>query len=375
MLASLFTGHTLIAGSAFLGLLFAAFQLSKVMKIKLKLTGSSSTGGPGYGSLLANEAGMDDTESKEKQLLFIYQAISDGADSFLHAEYRLCAIFLVAFSVILCVSVSVTKQGFVGSEGLLTSLAFLLGGATSIACGYIGMRVAVYSNARTTVAACAPGPAGWTGAFNTAFRAGSVMGFCTSGMALLTLYGLCSLLAMHFTLKEASALFDCVAGFGLGASSVALFGRVGGGIYTKAADVGADLAGKVVEDLPEDDPRNPAVIADNVGDNVGDVAGMGSDLFGSFAEASCAALVIGASSPQLVAAGWHALMFPLHISAAGILVCMVTTVVATDFMPVMKPMRQPPHRPMIVQAKTSSGVAVTLTPPARSMSKLFGRYM
>merc|ERR1719498_1922828 len=111
--------------------------------------------------------------------------------------------------------------------------------------------------------------------------------------------------------EQCKLMFECVSGFGLGGSSIALFGRVGGGIYTKAADVGADLAGKVVENIPEDDPRNPATIADNVGDNVGDVAGMGSDLFGSFAEASCAALVVSASSQQLVQAGWAALMFPL----------------------------------------------------------------
>merc|ERR1719482_2330962 len=117
---------------------------------------------------------------------------------------------------------------------------------------------------------------------------------------------------------------ECLAGFGLGGSCIALFGRVGGGIYTKATDVGADLAGKVVENLPEDDPRNPAVIADNVGDNVGDVAGMGSDLFGSFGEATCAALVIAAQSHDLVSAGWDTLIFPLYISAAGIPVCLIT---------------------------------------------------
>ena len=105
---------------------------------------------------------------------------------------------------------------------------------------------------------------------------------------------------------------------------------------TKAADVGADLAGKVVEDLPEDDPHNPGTIADNVGDNVGDVAGMGSDLFGSFGEATCAALLVGASSPALVAAGWGALMFPLTINGAGIIVCLITNFFATDFMPVKK---------------------------------------
>ena len=129
-------------------------------------------------------------------------------------------------------------------------------------------------------------------------------------------------------------LFECIAGFGLGGSAIAMFGRVGGGIYTKAADVGADLAGKVVAGIPEDDPRNPATIADNVGDNVGDVAGMGSDLFGSFAEATCAALVIAAQSHDLVSAGWDTLVFPLYISSVGILVCGAVSFVATDFYPV-----------------------------------------
>jgi len=138
----------------------------------------------------------------------------------------------------------------------------------------------------------------------------------------------------HF--ESDAELMDVIAGFGLGGSTIALFGRVGGGIYTKAADVGADLAGKVVEDLPEDDPHNPGTIADNVGDNVGDVAGMGSDLFGSFGEASCAALIVGASSPGIVAAGWGALTYPLTINGAGIIVCLFTNFVATDIMPVKK---------------------------------------
>merc|ERR1719148_267389 len=118
---------------------------------------------------------------------------------------------------------------------------------------------------------------------------------------------------------DTSALFEAIAGYGLGGSSVALFGRVGGGIYTKAADVGADLVGKVENDLEEDDIRNPAVIADNVGDNVGDIAGMGADLFGSFAEASCAALVLAAATPDL-AVNWASLMYPVLISSTGIVV-------------------------------------------------------
>lgn len=121
-----------------------------------------------------------------------------------------------------------------------------------------------------------------------------------------------------------------ISGYGLGASTVALFGRVGGGIYTKAADVGSDLAGKVIAGLPEDDPSNPGVIADNVGDNVGDIAGMGADLFGSLAEATCAALVVGSTSTQLIETE-NAMYFPLMITAVGILVSFVTSFVATNF--------------------------------------------
>merc|ERR1719163_1219624 len=160
------------------------------------------------------------------------------------------------------------------------------------------------------------------------------MGFSLTGVALLSLYGL--LLLLQPFVGDTIELMEALAGFGLGGSCIAMFGRVGGGIYTKAADVGADLAGKVVEDLPEDDPHNPGTIADNVGDNVGDVAGMGSDLFGSFGEATCAALLVGASSPALVTAGWGAITFPLTISGAGIVVCLATNFFATDFFPVRK---------------------------------------
>jgi H(+)-translocating pyrophosphatase len=216
------------------------------------------------------------------------------------------------------------------TRGFLTSLSFVLGALTSMASGYLGMKVAVYSNVRTTISAQ---KSGWTACFNTAFRAGAVMGYALCGLGVLMLYVTMLAFRSHYVNPEQWIyLTECLTGFGLGGSSIAMFGRVGGGIYTKAADVGADLVGKVVHGIPEDDPRNPATIADNVGDNVGDVAGMGSDLFGSFAEATCAALVIGNSIG--VTGGWDAMVFPLILSAVGAVVCLLCSFIATHIYPV-----------------------------------------
>lgn len=181
-----------------------------------------------------------------------------------------------------------------------TTVAFLLGCVTSLLSGYVGMSIAVKANVKTAKEAFFD----LGDAFVCAYRGGAVMGFTLVGLGLL---GLTSLILIYEALlvrgfpahdrqEKYKVMFECVAGYGLGGSTMALFCRVGGGIYTKAADMGADLAGKVVENLPEDSPLNPGVIADNVGDNVGDIAGMGADLFGSFAEATCACLVISASS-------------------------------------------------------------------------------
>ena len=313
--------------TAIIGVIFAWFQYKLVAKVSL--TGGSNT--------LSN-SGLDTSK-----LIVIYDAIRDGADSFLRAEYTICAYFIAAFGIIVLLMTSYVEKEFHIDQGGLTAISFVAGGITSIISGLIGMKVAVFANARTTIMAAGPNP--WTDAFNTAFRAGSVMGFSLCGLSMLVLYVLAHLFAVHFkdwdviddhghANKDALHLMEALAGYGLGGSSIALFGRVGGGIYTKAADVGADLAGKVVSGIPEDDPRNPATIADNVGDNVGDVAGMGSDLFGSFGEATCAALVIAAQSHDLVSAGWDTLIFPLYISSVGILVCIATSFVATDFRPV-----------------------------------------
>jgi len=311
-----------------IGILFAALQYWKVAQIKL-----------GGTKLLQEE---------NERMVVIYDAIREGADSFLKAEYSVCAIFILIFGILIFILTSYVDGTFDWAVGGLTALSFVVGAVTSIVAGYIGMKVAVFSNVRTTISA--NGDNAWTNAFNTAFCAGSVMGFSLCGLALLCLYALIGIVGTKYdyTVKgDLKVLFECVAGFGLGGSSIAMFGRVGGGIYTKAADVGADLAGKVIAGIPEDDPRNPATIADNVGDNVGDVAGMGADLFGSFGEASCAALVVLASStsfgkvepPSLdpvMLPGWSSLMFPLAISALGILVCLVTSFLATHIRPVRK---------------------------------------
>ena len=266
----------------------------------------------------------------------IYRDIQEGAQAFLAAEYRMCVVFLVGFGAPMAVLVSNGSHGFDGKVGFMTAFAFLAGGVTSMLSGYVGMMVATYTNARCAImASMAPESTAWKESFNAAFRGGGVMGFALSGLGLLVMYVLMVMYSAAYSFEfEAMKLFECITGFGLGGSAIAMFGRVGGGIYTKAADVGADLAGKVVAGIPEDDPRNPATIADNVGDNVGDVAGMGSDLFGSFAEATCAALVIGAQSADIVAAGWDALIFPLYISSVGIIVCIAVSFVATDIQPV-----------------------------------------
>jgi inorganic pyrophosphatase len=217
---------------------------------------------------------------------------------------------------------------------LYTTFAFLIGAVTSIVSGYIGMRIAVYTNVRTTLKCAEDISEG----FVVAYRGGQVLGFVLVSLSVLVLELLILIWKTIFlkdrgdelTTDDASELFDMVAGYGLGGSTVALFGRVGGGIYTKAADVGSDLAGKVIAGLEEDDSKNPGVIADNVGDNVGDIAGMGADLFGSLAESTCAALVIGATSSELINTV-DALYFPLLISCAGIVVSFFTTFFATNF--------------------------------------------
>jgi inorganic pyrophosphatase len=235
-------------------------------------------------------------------------------------------------------------------DGVFSMISFNIGAITSIAAGYIGMRIAVFTNSRTTIMA----EQGYAPAFATAIKGGIVMGFGLTSLGLLSLLATIYLFRLNYDrdsyrpdgVAPYQALMQAIAPFGLGGSSIALFGRVGGGIFTKAADVGADLVGKVQQNIPEDDPRNPGVIADNVGDNVGDIAGMGSDLFGSFAEATCAALVVSASYIGIARGDLHEdmslggqvayfpyLLFPLLITAIGILTCLLTSFLATHIRP------------------------------------------
>ena len=228
----------------------------------------------------------------------ISSAISEGARAFLFAEYKILAIFIV----VLFFAIGL------GLNSWITAVCFLCGAIFSILAGYIGMNVATKANVRTANAAR---ESGMNKALSIAFSGGSVMGMCVVGLGLL------GASVLYIIIGKLDVLF----GFSLGASSIALFARVGGGIYTKAADVGADLVGKVEAGIPEDDPRNPAVIADNVGDNVGDVAGMGADLFESYVGAIISAMTLGA----VAVSGSQGVIFPLVIAACGILASVIAT--------------------------------------------------
>ncbi|NQY06505.1 MAG: sodium/proton-translocating pyrophosphatase, partial [Flavobacteriaceae bacterium] len=220
----------------------------------------------------------------------ISKAIKEGALAFLNAEYRLLLIFVVIASAALGVIAYM-----VPTTHYIIIAAFIIGAIFSALAGNIGMRVATEANARTAEAAKTSLPQ----ALKVSFGGGTVMGLGVAGLAVLGLSLLFFIFIKMFVTGEGdfytemTIALEALAGFSLGAESIALFARVGGGIYTKAADVGADLVGKVEAGIPEDDPRNPATIADNVGDNVGDVAGMGADLFGSYVATVLAAMVLG----------------------------------------------------------------------------------
>ncbi len=285
----------LIGGLGLLALIMALFFRQRVLAVKI-----------------------EDGAANPEELLRLKEissAIAEGAMAFLSREYRVLSIFMALFAVVIAATVQ---------HGLETAVAFLIGAGTSVAAGYIGMRIATVGNVRTASAA----RESLQKSFRVAFESGAVMGFGLTGLAVIGLIlvwlGIDSLVPG----LTAEQQMEILSGFGLGGSAVALFGRVGGGIYTKAADVGADLVGKIEAGIPEDDPRNPAVIADNVGDNVGDIAGMGADLFGSVAESTCAALVIGAVGYQATGGtDLNILLFPMLVNGIGI----VASILALPF--------------------------------------------
>jgi K(+)-stimulated pyrophosphate-energized sodium pump len=253
---------------------------------------------------------FDEGEDKVKK---IADAIHEGAMVFMHREYRMLLMFTVPLFVIILIS----------DLGWHTALSFAVGAITSAAAGYLGMFAATKANVRTTTAAQNSGAAS---ALTVAFYGGSVMGLCVASL------GLIGLGSLYWYFGGDPHTVHAIHGFGMGASSVALFSRVGGGIFTKSADVGADLVGKIEAGIPEDDPRNPGVIADNVGDNVGDVAGMGSDIFESYCGAMIATIAIASTmavdaefglKALAPGSGQGALMFlPLALASAG-LICSV----------------------------------------------------
>jgi K(+)-stimulated pyrophosphate-energized sodium pump len=246
----------------------------------------------------------------------IAAAIREGAMAFLSREYRVLAVFVVVVAVLLAYFSAGQRD-----SSWLVAVSFLAGATCSGLAGFFGMRVATEANVRTTNAA----RTSLVEALNVAFSGGTVMGMVVAGLGLVglsTLFFLYRLLFGGSSIEEMSRVLNVLTGFSLGASSIALFARVGGGIYTKAADVGADLVGKVEAGIPEDDPRNPAVIADNVGDNVGDVAGMGADLFESYVGSIIGAMVLGVAYDNVAF-----VVLPLVLAAVGIVVSIAGTFV------------------------------------------------
>ncbi len=270
-------------------------------------------------------------DAGDKKMQDLAQYIREGALAFLHAEYRILAIFVVVAGILLGV-----VSMFVETTHWFIVVAFVIGAVFSALAGNIGMRIATAANVRTTQAA----RTSLSNALNVSFTGGTVMGLGVAGLAVFGLSVLFIFLFNMFmqgswtSVSEMTVVLEALAGFSLGAESIALFARVGGGIYTKAADVGADLVGKVEAGIPEDDPRNPATIADNVGDNVGDVAGMGADLFGSYVATVLASMVLGnyvirdmGGSITDAFGGIGPILLPLVIAGLGIIFSILGTLV------------------------------------------------
>ena len=251
---------------------------------------------------------VDSIEIKNETVAKITGRIQDGAMAFLFAEYKMLSMFIAAVAVLL----------FVGGEenglGFETMIAFIIGALCSVAAGFSGMRSATSANGRTAQAAADGGQAA---ALTTSYNGGAVMGLAVGGL------GLAGISLMYYFTQTEFLSVENIAGFGMGASSIALFARVGGGIYTKAADVGADLVGKVEAGIPEDDPRNPGVIADNVGDNVGDCAGMAADLFETYAVTIIATMLLGSLLFSGTENANNAILYPLVLGAVSIIASVI----------------------------------------------------
>ncbi|HRN98275.1 MAG TPA: sodium-translocating pyrophosphatase, partial [Flavobacterium sp.] len=284
--------------------------------------------------MLIKSAWVNKQEAGDEKMQSISRSIQEGAMAFLKAEYRILSIFVVIASAALFAVSQV-----VDTTHWMIVIAFVFGAFFSALAGNIGMRIATKSNVRTTQAARTSLP----NALDVSFSGGTVMGLGVAGLAVLGLSLFFLFFLSQFMVDNGKTFYDnmtlvleTLAGFSLGAESIALFARVGGGIYTKAADVGADLVGKVEAGIPEDDPRNPATIADNVGDNVGDVAGMGADLFGSYVATVLASMVLGnyiikdmteAAGTQFTDAfnGMGPILLPIVIAGLGILASIIGT--------------------------------------------------
>ncbi len=250
-----------------------------------------------------------------ERMILIGKSIAEGAMAFLKAEYKILGIFVVVVALLL----GITNAGRTDSSALI-SLSFIVGAFASGLAGFLGMRVATRANNRTTHAA----RSSLAAALNVAFTGGSVMGLSVVGLGLIGL-GSLFIIYQNIFANDYNKVITVISGFSLGASSIALFARVGGGIYTKAADVGADLVGKIEAGIPEDHPLNPATIADNVGDNVGDVAGMGADLFESYVGSIIGSMVLGASIVVMGGFDISFVILPLLIAASGIIMSIVGT--------------------------------------------------
>jgi len=250
-----------------------------------------------------------------ERMVLIGKSIAEGAMAFLKAEYKILGIFVVVVALLL----GIVNAGRTDSSALI-SLSFIVGAFASGLAGFLGMRVATRANNRTTHAA----RSSLAAALNVAFTGGSVMGLSVVGLGLIGL-GSLFILYQNIFANDYNKVITVISGFSLGASSIALFARVGGGIYTKAADVGADLVGKIEAGIPEDHPLNPATIADNVGDNVGDVAGMGADLFESYVGSIIGSMVLGASIVVMGGFDISFVILPLLIAASGIIMSIVGT--------------------------------------------------